>query len=165
MKVKKKKRNLAKWLLLSFYFTLFHKLRCLPLPDEYLIGVCCFICMLYNLGLYNHSSGREAAEPVLLSPTLSVLPEVPLDILRREQEKDWVLSYSFFCFVFLFVHADAKFCRWTYATSCNLPVKLTSVRMFWQMGVMRASTDIKSCHQHPNWFLQFNVKSTILIIV
>lgn len=56
------------------YFIFFYKLHCLPWPDEYLIGICCFICMLYNLGPYNRNSGREAAVPAVLSPTLSVLP-------------------------------------------------------------------------------------------
>lgn len=44
--------------------------------------------MLYNLSPYNHNSGREADVPTVRSPTLSILPEVPLDFFRKEQEKE-----------------------------------------------------------------------------
>lgn len=71
--------------LICFIFS--YKLHCLSCPNEYLMGICCFICMLYNLSPYNHNFSREAAEPPILSPTLSVLPEVPLNFLRREQGK------------------------------------------------------------------------------
>lgn len=42
--------------------------------------------MLYNLGLYNHNCGRDVAVASVPSPTLSVLPEVPLEFLRRGKE-------------------------------------------------------------------------------
>ena len=97
-------------------FILFYKLHCLPWPDEYLMGICCFICMLYNLSPYNRNSGREAAVPALLSPTLPVLPEVPLDFLRRQRGKEkWLmskrgisshdLSLLIYLFIYFFVHA------------------------------------------------------------
>lgn len=56
------------------YFILSYKRHCLPWPDEYLICICCFICMLYNLGLYNHNSSREAAVPAIFSCRTSCSP-------------------------------------------------------------------------------------------
>ncbi len=107
------------------YFIFFYKLHCLPWPDEYLIGICCFICMLYNLGPYNRNSGREAAVPALLSPTLPVLPEVPLDFLRREQGKGIekrLMSKRVFPLVlflsFCFCTCRSLLCYCTHAGSC-----------------------------------------------
>lgn len=53
------------------YFILSYKRHCLPRPDEYLMGICCFICMLYNMGLYDHNSSREAAVPGTFSTRTS----------------------------------------------------------------------------------------------
>lgn len=50
------------------YFIFFYKLHCHPWPDEYLIVICCFICMLYNLGLYNRNSRRRCCTSALCSP-------------------------------------------------------------------------------------------------
>lgn len=57
--------NSGGWSGCPVFSVLLYQLHCLSWPDEYLIGICRFICMLYNFGLCNANTGREAAAPTL----------------------------------------------------------------------------------------------------
>lgn len=76
------------------YFILSYKRHCLPRPDEYLMGICCFICMLYNMGLYDHNSSREAAVPVIFSTQ-------DICLSQRKAKAGMQVFSSFFSFLFI----------------------------------------------------------------
>lgn len=78
------------------FFIFFYKMHCLPWPDEYLIGICCFICMLYNLGSYNRNCGGEAAVPAVLSPTLTGSFRFPHKGAKGRKDL-WVKGYFLWC--------------------------------------------------------------------
>lgn len=57
------------------YFIFSYKLHWLPCSDKYLIGICCFICMLYNLGSIQPQHGSGCCTSRALSPTLPLFSQ------------------------------------------------------------------------------------------
>lgn len=65
IRLRRSDSNSSGWSRCPVFSVLLYQLHCLSWPDEYLIGICRFICMLYNFGLCNGNTGREAAAPTL----------------------------------------------------------------------------------------------------
>lgn len=117
------------------YFILFYKLHCLPLAwwifDRHLL----LHLHALQLGSVHRNSSREPAVPAL-SPTLPVLPEVLLDVLRREREGLSHMSkrvfpamflLSFFlctCRRLLHYSTHAGRCVWSRASKVAVRVKV-----------------------------------------
>lgn len=77
--------NSSGWSRCPISTVLLYQLHCFSWPDEYLIGICRFICMLYNFSLCNGSTSREAAVPTLALTRTPSSAEGSLRCCSKEQ--------------------------------------------------------------------------------